>query len=598
MLRICYILNLVLVIFANTNIYSQQKPVYILDMVHNNPGEELTHSRFNDPNYLKQCGYTGIVFNDFIFPSAAITFKTLNPDIFPLGSKEAKWVENAAACIKNNILKAHRAGIKAYYFMDMIVLPKKLVKLYHAEICDAEGKISMERPKTVEIHRILLDELFETFPDLDGLVIRTGETYTQNVPYHTGNNPITQGVTSHIHLLQLLRAEVCVKRNKKIFYRTWSFGGMHDDTDYYLKVTSQVEPHPNLIFSIKHTKGDFQRTNDFNPTLTLGKHQQIVEVQCQREYEGKGAYPNYIMKGIIDGFEEYSHNKPQPHFACLKDIKGNENIAGILSWSRGGGWAGPYISNEFWCKLNAWVLSNWVANTGQTETQVFNRFMDENGIKGKNKKIFRAIALYSSRAVITGHASLKLPFDSNMVYWMRDEFLSGIDSAAEAGSKFPSEGFLYAYFQKLDRQHLLETAVKEKYESVAIWRKIAALAQKLNMPGKADLDFIRVSSSYGLLLHQIIAEGWHIMEMGFKGDKTGKYDYEAIHFSIKKYDRYWKLYRNLTLDHAVCPSLYKPYAFVFQAPSYHLGKGMDYSVNKYRHIVQVYRTDTIGKQSN
>ena len=27
----------------------------------------------------------------------------------------------------------------------------------------------------------------------------------------------------------------------------------------------------------------------FNPCIGIGKHQQVVEVQCQREYEGKGA---------------------------------------------------------------------------------------------------------------------------------------------------------------------------------------------------------------------------------------------------------------------------------------------------------------------
>ena len=42
----------------------------------------------------------------------------------------------------------------------------------------------------------------------------------------------------------------------------------------------------------------------FNPTLGIGRHRQIVEVQCQREYEGKGAYPNYVVKGVVEGFEE------------------------------------------------------------------------------------------------------------------------------------------------------------------------------------------------------------------------------------------------------------------------------------------------------
>ena len=36
--------------------------------------------------------------------------------------------------------------------------------------------------------------------------------------------------------------------------------------------------------------------------LAIGKHAQVVEIECQREYEGKGAYPNYSIscsKSII-----------------------------------------------------------------------------------------------------------------------------------------------------------------------------------------------------------------------------------------------------------------------------------------------------------
>ena len=58
---------------------------------------------------------------------------------------------------------------------------------------------------------MMLEELFEIFPHLDGLVIRTGETYLNDVPYHTGNGPITNRISSHVKLINLLRDEVCVK---------------------------------------------------------------------------------------------------------------------------------------------------------------------------------------------------------------------------------------------------------------------------------------------------------------------------------------------------------------------------------------------------
>ena len=107
----------------------------------------------------------------------------------------------------------------------------------------------------------------------------------------------------------------------------------------------------------------------FNPCIGIGKHQQVVEVQCQREYEGKGAHPNYIAKGVIDGFEEFK--KPgikKPY--CLNQVKDNPLFKGVWTWSRGGGWGGPYIKNEFWIELNAYVISHWASNPLKTEKEI------------------------------------------------------------------------------------------------------------------------------------------------------------------------------------------------------------------------------------
>jgi len=565
------LLQIILIISINYIANGQTKP-YLLDMVHNNPGEPLTQSDYNDPAYLKAQGYTGQVINDFTFAHAAITFDSLNPNIFPIGSKERAWVMQAAEKVRANIKRAHAAGEKAYYFTDIIVLPKKLVEIYHDEICDEKGRISFERPKTIEIHRIMFKELFDTFPDLDGLVIRTGETYLNNVPYHTGNNPITNGIESHVKLINLLREEVCVKRNKMVFYRTWLSAGMDQKPDVYLAVTNQIEPHPNLIFSIKHTRGDYQRTMDFNPTLGIGKQPQIVEVECQREYEGKGAYPDYIMDGVINGFEEFNTNTPQTGYKGLKDIVNTPQFRGIWSWSRGGGWVGPYITNEFWCKLNAYVISHWGADTRQTEEQVFNSFMDENGIQGKSRKAFRELCLLSAKAVLRGHDSATLPFQSGWTFWMRDEFLSGTD------------GRLATIFKTYYDKGLLQKSVDEKREAVDMWQKIVDLSSRVHLTNKADEDYINVSCKYGLILHQIIAEGWNIMALGYTGDQTGNYDKKNIAVSIKAYDAYWKAFNQLKEDNPSCATLYKPYMWTNNPPEYHGEKGMGASVDKYRNL--------------
>ena len=43
--------------------------------------------------------------------------------------------------------------------------------------------------------------------------------------------------------------------------------GFASEPPYYLSVAGNIEPHPDLIFSVKHTADDFWRTIPFNPTI-------------------------------------------------------------------------------------------------------------------------------------------------------------------------------------------------------------------------------------------------------------------------------------------------------------------------------------------
>lgn len=564
---------------------AQNPPFFILDMVHHNPGEPLTVTEFTNPQKLKSYGYNGQVINDFVFAHAALTFDKFDKRIFPEGSKERAWVLQAAGKVRSNIKAAKQVGMKVYYFTDIVVLPKKLVELYKKDLCDENGKISFDRPKTIEIHRMMIDELFETFPDLDGLIVRTGETYLNNVPYHTGGDPITSQEESHVEIIRLLREEVCVKHNKMVFYRTWHPKGFfHEDTAYYLKVTNAIEPHPNLIFSVKHTKGDYHRTFPFNPTIMIGKHPQIIEVQCQREDEGKGAHPNYVMDGVINGFEEYKTNTVRPGNQSLNNIKNDPLFRGIWTWSRGGGWVGPYITNEFWCDINAFIMSKWAGNPSLSEETIFNEYMDGMKLQGENRAKFRELCLLSAKAIIRGHTSISLPVDSSWVWWMRDEFLGGLDEKADVKS-YPSEGLLYKMFSTYYKQNVLMLSVQEKGEAVEIWKRIVGLSHSIDIPDEKTKNYLVVSSRYGLILHQIIAEAWKVMALGFIGDQTGKYNKTSMNKSIKKYYKHWQEFGQLKSDNHQCATIYKPFAFEYHAPDYHGKQGMGATIEKYRKII-------------
>ena len=57
-----------------------------------------------------------------------------------------------------------------------------------------------------------------------------------------------------------------------------------------------------------------------------------------------------VMNGVINGFSEMSPSEKKG----LKDIINTPLIRGLFTWSRGGGWWGPYIHGlEFWYKIIA-----------------------------------------------------------------------------------------------------------------------------------------------------------------------------------------------------------------------------------------------------
>ncbi|WP_288360068.1 hypothetical protein [uncultured Bacteroides sp.] len=569
------LLSLLLTSLSAQSPGNHDKPGYlVMDMVHHNPGEAMTQTEFCNPEKLASFGMNGMVINEFKFPQCAVSFSKFDKRVFPKGSKERAWVESLTKEIRKQIDECHRNGLHAFYFMDIIVLPRKLVELYKDEICDEKGKISFEKEKTWEIHRIMLNELFDRFPDMDGLVIRTGETYTHNIPYHIGNGPVNYNkydtsIGIHARLMNLLREEVCVKRNKKIVYRTWCHGYFHTNPKYYLAVTDRVEPHPSLYMAVKHTQGDYLRTFGFNKTIAVGKHKQVIEVQCQREYEGKGAFPNYVANAVINGFEE---NKNAASPRCLNDVKDSTQFYGVWTWSRGGGWFGPYLSNELWCDLNTYVMAQWAKNPTRTEEEVFNEYALQRGVSEETLPYFRRLCLLTPDAIIRGRGSLIHPVN---VTWTRDHFLGGI-------------GELKWVFDKILKKNMVEESLYEMKLAVGLWREIVNLSRKVECSDKRMEQYIRTSSLYGYWLHTIMEQGWIVMLKGYQGDQTGVYDKASIKLALEAYDKAWKGYRRLKEENGDCATLYYDQYVRFHIDGVKnridLIDGMGGTVDKYRNL--------------
>lgn len=558
---------------------------YVIDMLHHNPGEPPFTTRYADPKVLKKMGYTAQAFKHI---NCVATFEKIADDIFPEGSEERAWLTPFTKQLEDEIAKAKAEGLMVFYHIDLIVLPKRLIERFKDEICDEQGSIVFEREKTKEIHRALFAELTKRFPDIDGYIVRVGETYLYDTPYHDGNGAVSLKGTresskeelarekdAFVSLITFLREEICVKHDRVLIHRTWDThpDKFHSNAEYYLDVSNRIEPHENLVFSIKHSQIDFHRCIRFNDALGLGKHPQVIEVQCQREYEGKGAFPNYVMDGVINGFEEMAEPKG------VKDVINNDRIVGFYTWSRGGGWYGPYITNELWIDLNVFVIAHYANDPAKTEEAHFTRFAKEwLHLSGADVKKFRRLCLLSARALLKGKCCTVCDVPKDGVShnptngWMRDDRLGGLEDWRLTG--------VFDYLYKHD---LFDEALAEKDEAVALYDEIVALADEIHVPDKKTKEYLKTSCEYGRFVIKIIRVAWHAFAMAYRKEKGSAYDEQTLATFLNEYDALWEEYLIFTKSHVDAASPYRPY--YFGLPGDEPQPGMDATIARIRKVL-------------
>lgn len=536
---------MVLCIINASVLAQEEKPTpFILDMVHHNPGEDPYQSVYNNPEVIKGMGYNGKVYSLFESPALAINWESVDKDILPKGTEDRKWVDNKAAQIRKMHEACIEADIDIYAMSDLILFPKRLIEKYDIEKTFGDPK----NPLTEKFIRAQINEVFDQFPAMDGLVVRIGETYLHDAPYHQGSiHERKNAEKTIVPLMQILRDEICIKRNKTLIFRTW--GAFDVDLDTYLKVSNAIEPHEKLIISIKHCEGDFHRGNAFSKVIGEGRHRQIIEVQCAREYEGKGAYPNYVANGVINGFEEHDR-MPEEQINSLSEFATitPELYAGVWTWTRGGGWNGPYIKNEMWCDINAWVMAQWAKDPTQKEEAIFNRYATEKlKLTGDDIASFRKLCLLSAEAVIRGRNTTHRDMNP---WWTRDQGIGWPPTPKDTIAR--------------------ERNLKQKDESIEKWKEIVKLANSINWENENTRDHAIGSSEYGLCLYTIYRTLVYLSDAESRGDKEG------IKLWIKAYDKAWLLYNKLPDKYPSLASLYT------QDYNLHIRNNAHAKVNKLR----------------
>lgn len=500
----------------------------LFNMVHHNPGEPQFVTHYDEPGYLKQLGYNGQI--PKLSPQCGLTYDKAYPGLIAEPSEERMWIERNAHSIRLDIEYARRLEMPLYPFTDVLVVPKSLWERYGEEM-KVDGKLSIRSKRTQEVLRAQIEELFCRYPDLPGFTLRFGETYLHDTPFHRGTKPV-DSPEEHTILINLLRDEVCVKRNKTLIYRTWDFGKLHTQLIWYTKATDPVEPHPKLFFSIKHVNSDFIRAWPFNTTLGKGKHQQIVEVSVnQAGLYGRCSHPYYIGKGIIEGWREMK--EPMG----LRDLLANEKIKGVWLWCWGDGWVGPYISNELWNDINEYVLRKWVMDPEKPEEFYFNAYATETlGLQDQQLMDFRKLVMLATDATYLGQQSVICPVSD---WWCRDHYLTAVNVSRQV---------------EIDK---VDECIAEKRNAVEKWKEAERLAIGITLKDPRDTDFMRVSTTYGRIKYQVIEQLWRIqLLLAEERIKKQPLDKEAARTAVTAYEKAYEEWRKLKIGNPCCPTLY------------------------------------------
>ncbi len=330
-----------------------------------NPGEPEVDTRYQDPAELKALGYNGLV----IYESTALS-GLRNLDL--ISSDEVRrWVNAHSEHIAQTIHRAQSAGLAVYLFYDALVLPVHIVERNVTGLC-CKG-----RPQTLcpaseqaqELSAAAVETMLNRWPQVDGIVFRFGDTDAQRLPHLIGNDIYTPHCSRcsrfgradrAIEFIKQIHRVVVEQANKRLIVRAWNVrpNGMHDAPELAGRIAAGLPGDPEddrLVLSFKFTQTDFWRYQRWNPSsLVCGKRPIIYELQCQREFEGKGGIPNWQAPLWRNGYPEVAHEEGEVH--GLAEAVDRVNFAGLWAWVRGGGWGGPFVKNEQWIDANVYAV--------------------------------------------------------------------------------------------------------------------------------------------------------------------------------------------------------------------------------------------------
>ncbi len=381
--------------------------------------------RYPGPEQALRWGYNTVMTEPW--PALAL-YDQSAPGLYDparFGTQRA-WVENERRLAGAEIQQAKALHLRVIAPGDVILLPQQAAHVLGREVADAAGRYCIEYPRVQALLAAAIDELFASFPEIDGILVRTGENYPLGPlagnTLSDGDCPRQNGDSLEM-ALRLLHQQVVVKHGRQLIYRGWDLGagGLH--ATGVARLASALPVGENTLLSYKITETDFWRYNRLNGNLLQGPYARMVELQAAREYEGKGAFPDYV---------------PRIHAQGLPEAPGDGGLpaahrAGVRSawvWAKGGGWDGPFLHDPLWVEANAAGLGRLLWDV-DADPAALAREWAAGRFGSRAAPLVAQMLLRSPDAALKGfyiacYARTSGPWTPNLL-WVRDDVIAGGD---------------------------------------------------------------------------------------------------------------------------------------------------------------------------
>ena len=273
-----------------------------------NPGEPLADTRYRDPKELADLGYNAVVYYETTALSGLQGAESItDPEM-------KRWVERQYMHVQGRIDAASAAGLYGYVTYDVLSLGVGVVEGRDSDIyCKGRrGVVCPGSELSLKLSVEGLAYLLNKLSGVSGVVLRMGDNDAGRLPHLVGNDLYVPHCARCSQLGRVDRLEKVLGAFYKLVVddlgltliaRAWNVrpNGMHDSVELCKRLKDRLpgeESDDRFVLSFKYTHTDFWRYQMWNPSSQVfGKRPIIYELQCQREFEGKGGVPNY-MAGI------------------------------------------------------------------------------------------------------------------------------------------------------------------------------------------------------------------------------------------------------------------------------------------------------------